>query len=150
VVVEDIPNYAAPAFHKAQATARDELAALKEQVGGVVISITGAPLDQVAVTVDGTAVPVARLPHGVALEPGDHHIEASSATTEPARQSLQVTAGQSLVPVELVLQGPATPAAAPPATAPITPVASPPPPALCCCWSRHQKPQRLTARPDRR
>ena len=123
VVVEDIPNYAAPAFHKAQATAREELAALSGKVGGVIIAVTGAPLDQVEVMVDGTSVPVARLPHGVALDPGEHQIGARSAKTEPAQQSLQVAAGQGLVRLELMLQAPATSASSPPTT----PVANPRP-----------------------
>ncbi len=127
VVVEDIPNYAAPAFHKAQATAREELAALSGKVGGVIIAVTGAPLDQVEVMVDGTSVPVARLPHGVALDSGEHQIEARSAKTEPAQQSLQVAAGQGLVHLELVLQAPATSASNPPPTAPTAPVAMPTP-----------------------
>ena len=100
VVVENIPNYAAPAFHKAQASARKELEALSDKVPGVLISVTGAPLDQIEVTVDGTAVAVARLPHGVALEPGEHHIEASSAGTEPARRLLGVIRGPRSGPTE--------------------------------------------------
>ncbi|MBW2457326.1 MAG: hypothetical protein JRI68_22650 [Deltaproteobacteria bacterium] len=128
VVVEDIPNYAAPAFHKAQATAREELVALSSKVDGVVITVTGAPAAQVTVTVDGTAVSAPRLAHGVALDPGQHQIEAVSARTEPARRSLQIEAGQGMIPVPLELQPPAASAPAPPPPASAAPVASPPPP----------------------
>jgi len=124
VVIEEIPNYANPAFHKAQATARDELQALSDKVSGVIISVSGAAPSAVDVTVDGRPVPRARLPHGVALAPGDHAIEATAPSMRPARLTVSVASDQGLVPVELVLTPlPADPAPPPPTA---TPTASPP------------------------
>lgn len=75
-----------------------ELAALSKQVATVRLEVIGAadkqPLDDVAVTVDGTALTPAQLRRPVRLEPGIHVFKAhAEGLADPPEKKLSILAG---------------------------------------------------------
>jgi hypothetical protein len=112
VAAEPVPRGAPDQFAKAVASARGELDILKLRVPSVRVSVSGAPAAQTRVTIDGAQVSSAEQDAGKQLDPGDHEVVAEAGGAASARKTITLTAGESAW-VELVLQKPVKPSAAP-------------------------------------
>lgn len=75
------PN-ASDAFREAVAAAAKENAALAERIPKLFMNVTGAPPDEVSVTVDGVAVPSAMVGVDAPMNPGQHEVRAEYAGQE--------------------------------------------------------------------
>jgi hypothetical protein len=103
--------------------ARKEADTLAEQIRtripSLTVKITGVPVDSVAVTIDGAAVPTAALIAPRLVDPGPHQVVATSTTGGHAETTVDLKEGQSRdVELTIVLTG---------GTPPVPPVAPPPP-----------------------
>jgi hypothetical protein len=117
LVHEPVPSGAPPAFTKALADARKELAALEARIPSVTIVVKGAP--SARVTLDGTPVPGAVLGVPRPVDPGKHAVRAEADGFAPA-QAAFTAAEHKNESVTLTLEhGPAA-----------APEAPPPPPAV--------------------
>ena len=124
IAVEPIPSYAAPAFHQAQAAARDELAALRPRISGIELVLHGATGLPKELVVDGELVEPSWLDYPLALEPGEHSLQVRAADHQPLHEQIRVDAGVSRV--ELTLQPMAELPAPAPNPAPANPAPLPP------------------------
>lgn len=138
LVHEPVPPGAPPAFTKALADARKEVAALEPRIPSVTIVVKGAP--SARVTLDGTAVPGAVLGVPRPVDPGKHvvraeangFVAAQSAFTMAERKNESVTLTlerDRAAGVEAPKSPPAvavkTPAGAPSSSGPTAPPATP-------------------------
>lgn len=115
IVREGVPAGAPPAFAKAVADARAELAALEPRIPNLVINVKGAK--QPRVTVDGAPVPAAALGVNRPVDPGKHLIRAEADGFAAAEAAVVVAESRTeSVTIELKAS-----ALAPP------PVVNPPP-----------------------
>lgn len=117
LLVEQVPNYAPDAFHKAQAAARSEIEQLSSKVARVRISATSSGGAPVTVYVDGKEVASRRLAMPIALAPGSHRIEATAPGATPAVENVTPAIG-SLLEVKLEVGAPAGSGAVPTAGEP--------------------------------
>jgi hypothetical protein len=104
IVLEDIPNYVADQFQKAQAEARTEAAALASQIATVTIRVRGAALAGAMVSIDDQPIASSRLAHPIGITPGTHRVTVT-AGEERGSESVQGVVGENAV-VELVLTAP--------------------------------------------
>ncbi|MEP7121905.1 MAG: PEGA domain-containing protein [Byssovorax sp.] len=88
LVHEPAPPNAPPAFAKALADARKDLAALEPRVPSVTIVVKGAP--SARVTLDGTPVPSAALGVARPVDPGKHAVRAEADGFAPAQSAFTV------------------------------------------------------------
>ncbi len=103
VLIEQIPNYAPEAFHKARQMAESEATALRPRIATLAISVSG----EAEVRIDGRPIERARLAYPVAVSPGAHTVAAGSA-----RETVRAALGQ-VTPVTLSADAPPAPAPAP-------------------------------------
>src|SRR5260370_15308551 len=110
----------APQETTRSATARANAAKLGEEIRGripkLTVKIAGAPLDSVAVTIDGTPVPSDALSSARLVNPGTHEVVATPASGARATASIDLKEGDQRN-VELTVT-PSAPAATPTASAP--------------------------------
>jgi hypothetical protein len=140
VVRETLPPNAPAAFVNAQHHAAQLLATAQQRIGKLRIHVEGAPIDTVAVTVDGANVPSALFDDERPTDPGAHEVKAAAPGHKTVTAKVQLPEGGDST-VSLKLEPDATPsvpapesgpAAAPPPTAPaaappLSPSAAPPP-----------------------
>lgn len=104
--------------------AEEHLAKLAPRVTRVVVVVPREIEDGAAVTIDGAAIPKARLSTGVPVDPGPHEVTVTAKGMRPFHARVEATDGGELrVPVDVQPDAPAT-KTAPPAT----PTPTPPPP----------------------
>ena len=103
LLVEQVPNYAPDAFHKAKASATSEIEQVTAKVARVRISASSAGGAPVTVHVDGQPVEPKRLAVPIAVAPGSHRIEATSPGSPPAVQTVTPAIG-ALLEVKLEVQ----------------------------------------------
>ncbi len=147
VVRETLPPNAPAAFVNAQHHAAQLLATAQQRIGKLRIHIEGAPIDTVAVTVDGANVPSALFDDERPTDPGAHEVKAAAPGHRTVTAKVQLPEGGDSA-VSLKLEPDATrsvaapepgPTAAPPtapatvpptapATVPPLPVSAAPPP----------------------
>ena len=125
---EDLPADAPKAFARAQQVAQEELAALEPRVPKLKITIQGADMKDVSLTIDRTAVPRALVGLSSPIDPGQHTIEGKAAAfrSEPVTINIPEGTTQSVIlKFEEAPQLPQEPAAA---VLPVAPEAPTPPP----------------------
>lgn len=101
------PPGAPPSFLEAQQTAAEERAETVKRVPSLRIEVTGAPAEDVTLTVDGEPVTAPDWPH-VELDPGRHQIAATSPPNLAGSQSVELGESMSTT-VQLALLPPAAP-----------------------------------------
>lgn len=102
ILIEEIPNYAPPAFHEAKKEAAIEAQGLASRVATLSIEVTGPAPGKATVRIDGQEIERPRLAHPVAVVAGTHQVEASATGFAPASQSAQASVGKN-ARVELAL-----------------------------------------------
>ena len=125
VVREALPPSAPPAFVAAQHRAAQLLATAQPRIGKLRIHVEGAPLDKVAVTVDGASVPAALFDGDRPTDPGAHEVKGGAPGFKTATATVQLPDGGNSA-VSLVLEpDPSAAGASPPAGATTAAIASP-------------------------
>jgi hypothetical protein len=94
---ERLDKAAPDRFKKAQATAKDELEALRKRIPRLAARITGAPgaAGGERATLDGAAVSAAALRDGQEVDPGRHVLTAEADGARPARLEVDVKEGDA-------------------------------------------------------
>ena len=110
-------------FKTAQRVAAQELRAIEPRIAPLKLEIGGATEGPARVLVDGVEVPSAQI-EDLALDPGDHVVEASMPGGASLRRTVTAVAGH---PLGITLVFDVAPAAHPPPIAPVAPVAPPAP-----------------------
>lgn len=119
-----LPPGAPPAFQNAQTTAGERLHELAPKVPKLVVEVQPAGTKDLAVTLDGQALPAALLGVERPTNPGAHVVEARAPGYEPARRDVKLAPRDRQV-VKLALQrGAGAAAPLPPPEAEPGPVAS--------------------------
>lgn len=95
VTRERLDKAAPDRFKKAQATANDELEALRKRIPRVAARITGAAAGGERVTLDGAPVSAAALRDGLEVDPGRHALEAGAEGGRVARVEIDVKEGDA-------------------------------------------------------
>lgn len=98
---------------------------LKPRIPSIVVTIKGAPLASVKLTIDDVAIPTAAIGEPRRVNPGKHVVVAN-AGGEDARAEVEVAEAEEK-PVTLEVKAPATPTAAPVAEKPVAPAPAPTP-----------------------
>ena len=92
-------------FREAQVEARKELEALRSRVPTLQVFVTGAPAEEIALTLDGAPVGLAELSHAKELDPGEHTVTADAPGAE--RFVRHITLREGVVErIELALRAP--------------------------------------------
>lgn len=91
---EDLSPSAPPAFKRAQAEAKDELAALEPRISQIRISLEGAGQKKVTVKMDDQAVSPALLGVYRPIDPGKHEVVAYPAGQNPVKGSIELRDGE--------------------------------------------------------
>jgi hypothetical protein len=126
---EPVPAGAPPAFTKALADARKDLAALEPRVPSVTIVVKGAP--SATVTLDGAALPSAVLGVPRPVDPGKHVVRAEADGFAPGQSTFTVGERKNESVTLTLEHGRATPAVptptpTPPVVATHPPIGTPP------------------------
>lgn len=93
VVRETLPPNAPAAFVTAQRRASQLLASAQSRIGKLRIHVDGAPIDKVAVTVDGVNVPSALFDGERATDPGAHEVKAAAPGFKTLVVAVQLSEG---------------------------------------------------------
>jgi len=119
VTAETLPADAPPEYAQAQRDAAAEAVAIGARVARLRVAVRAPAGAAVAVSLDGVAVPAAKLAEAIEVNPGRHEVEAAMPGAPPTRRVVDLAPGASEV-VDIALQ-PAPP---------IVPAARPPEPSL--------------------
>jgi hypothetical protein len=103
VVDRTLPPDPKPAWVEAQADANKGLEALKARIPKLQLSVTGAPVAGLTVTVDGAPFDSAQLGKDTPMNPGDHDLIVEARGYEKAVQKVTLSEGTT-VPVAIVLK----------------------------------------------
>jgi hypothetical protein len=120
IVDEPLAHYAPSEFFGAQSQAKKDLAALEPRIPTLEIRISGAPLDDVKITVNGVAIPAFKLAKPLEQNPGTHVIVAAAAARDSKEQTIVLQEGVAEHMV-IDLRAPGAPAPAPPVLLPSAP-----------------------------
>jgi hypothetical protein len=101
---EPVPPGSPEQFRKAQASAREELAAVSKRIGRLTVVVSGPGADVAKVTIDGKPAVAADLAGGKEIDPGAHAVAAEAGEVRAAR-SVSIGEGAA-AKVELVLAAP--------------------------------------------
>lgn len=137
VVRETLASNAPAAFVAAQHRAAQLLATAQRRIGKLRIHVEGAPIDSVAVTVDGSSVPAALFDAERATDPGSHEVKGAAAGYRTTTLPVQVPeGGEATVTVRLepdpnaaapsTAESPGGQTNAPPGAGPTTPTPASP------------------------
>lgn len=80
--------------HAARETAQAELLELLPRIPSVRVQVAGAPAEQVAITLDGSPLPIERWRRGEPVNPGRHQIAGTSPVGERALLEIIVSEGR--------------------------------------------------------
>jgi hypothetical protein len=94
IVREELAPTASAAFRNAQATAREELAAVEPRIASLRIDVEGAVQKRATVKLDDVTVPAALLGVHRPVDPGHHVVAVSSATGTAAQTPVDLREGE--------------------------------------------------------
>lgn len=113
ILREELPATAPAAFKKAQADAREEIAAVEPKIASLRIDLEGAVGRSIPVQLDGQPVPDALLGVHRPIDPGKHVITVLPPGQSPIEESITLGDGERKELKIPVPEGPATTAAPP-------------------------------------
>ncbi len=97
---------------------------LDKKIPRVLLRLQPNPPADARVSIDGAPVPVSTTPRSIELDPGEHHILASSPTSQPSETKVTLAEGRE-VEVTVVLEPSVAAKSAPPVVAQPPPVEGP-------------------------
>ncbi|NUO52380.1 MAG: hypothetical protein HOV80_26320 [Polyangiaceae bacterium] len=107
VVSEALPADASPNWQQAKAEAEVELKALSQRIPSIKVTVAAGSAVPSALTLDGAAIAIG---DPIAVDPGEHRIEATSEGGAVVTRNVRVEEGQPTAIVSLDLQKTSAPA----------------------------------------
>jgi Tetratricopeptide repeat len=113
IVAEKLAADAPAPFKEAQASAKEELGDLRHKIPSIRITLSGESAAAAKVQVDGAAIEAADLGAPIAEDPGAHTIRVTVPGAPPIERSVQLQAGETVEQVNIPVDPPHRPSAAP-------------------------------------